>query len=101
MPWPPKHDDLRRPTVHVMEQKRPGAMQSSQLAGEGRVWPEEYPRMVRMAVAPDRVLMVFKGLTMQDAMRAAEQAHISNPAAWSRSAWLCGEWTLAYEVRNE
>lgn len=59
----------------------------------------ELPR--HLAVAPDRVLMVFKGLTMQDAMRAAEQAHISNPQAWSRRACLCGEWTLAYEVRNE
>lgn len=56
---------------------------------------------LHLAVAPDRVLMVFKGLTMQDAMRAAEQAHISNPEAWSRRACLCGEWTLAYEVRNE
>lgn len=59
----------------------------------------ELPR--HLAVARDRVLMVFKGLTMQDAMRAAELSHISNPEAWSRRACLCGEWTLAYEVRNE
>jgi hypothetical protein len=52
-----------------------------------------------MAVPEDRVLMVFKGLTMLDAMREAERAHISNPEAWSRRACLCGEWTLSYEVR--
>jgi hypothetical protein len=52
-----------------------------------------------MAVTEDRVLMVFKGLTMLDAMREAERAHISNPEAWSRRACLCGEWTLSYEVR--
>lgn len=53
-----------------------------------------------MAVPEDRVLMVFKGLTMLDAMREAERAHISNPEAWSRRACLCGEWTLAYVVRT-
>jgi hypothetical protein len=52
-----------------------------------------------MAVPSDRLLMVFKGLTMWDAMHAAELAHIENPEAWSRRACLCGEWTLAYEVR--
>ena len=52
-----------------------------------------------MAVAEDRVLMVFKGNTMFEAMQAAERAHISNPEAWSRRACLCGEWTLSYEVR--
>ncbi|WP_095058070.1 hypothetical protein [Pseudomonas sp. Irchel s3f7] len=52
-----------------------------------------------MAVPSDRLLMVFKGLTMWDAMQAAERAHIENPQAWSRRACLCGEWTLAYEVR--
>jgi hypothetical protein len=52
-----------------------------------------------LAVPEDRVLMVFKGLTMFEAMQAAERAHISNPEAWSRRACLCGEWTLAYEVR--
>lgn len=52
-----------------------------------------------MAVPADRVLMVFKGRTMWEAMQAAERAHISNPEAWSRRACLCGEWTPAYEVR--
>lgn len=52
-----------------------------------------------LAVPADRVLMVFKGRTMWEAMQAAERAHISNPEAWSRRACLCGEWTLAYEVR--
>lgn len=53
-----------------------------------------------MAVPSDRLLMVFKGPTMWDAMQAAERAHIENPQAWSRRACLCGEWTLAYEVRT-
>ena len=53
-----------------------------------------------MAVPDGRVLMVFKGATMWDAMQAAERAHISNPQAWSRRACLCGEWTLSYEVRT-
>ncbi|WP_213881241.1 hypothetical protein [Pseudomonas sp. dw_358] len=52
-----------------------------------------------MAVPDDRVLMVFKGLTMWDALRQAEIASIENPEAWSRRACLCGEWTLTYEVR--
>jgi len=52
-----------------------------------------------LAVPADRVLMVFKGRTMWEAMQAAERAHISNPEAWSRRACLCGEWTLSYEVR--
>lgn len=52
-----------------------------------------------MAVPEDRVLMVFKGLTMLDAMREAERAHIENPEAWSKRQCWCGEWTLIYEVR--
>ena len=52
-----------------------------------------------MALPDDRVLMVFKGLTMADALHQAELASIENPAAWSRRACLCGEWTLSYEVR--
>lgn len=52
-----------------------------------------------LAVPVDRVLMVFKGRTMREAMQAAERAHISNPEAWSRRVCLCGEWTLSYEVR--
>ncbi len=52
-----------------------------------------------MAVPEDRVLMVFKGMTMLDAMREAERAHIENPEAWSKRAFLCGEWSLVYEVR--
>lgn len=52
-----------------------------------------------LAVPADRVLMVFKGRTMWEAMQAAERAHISNPEAWSRRACLCGEWTVTYEVR--
>jgi len=58
---------------------------------------EELPE--HMALPADRVLMVFKGPTMYDALQAAERAYIENVNAWSRRACLCGEWTLAYEVR--
>lgn len=36
---------------------------------------------VAQAVPDDRILMVFKGLTMEDAMNQARLAHIENPAA--------------------
>ncbi|MDT8923797.1 hypothetical protein RBE51_13335 [Pseudomonas taiwanensis] len=52
------------------------------------------------AVPDDRILMVFKGLTLEDAMNQARMAHIENPAAWSGRAYLCGICTLAYEVRT-
>ncbi|MNH26646.1 hypothetical protein D3C76_651180 [compost metagenome] len=52
------------------------------------------------AVPDDRILLVFKGLTMEDAMNQARLAHIENPAAWSGRAYLCGMCTLAYEVRT-
>lgn len=52
-----------------------------------------------LAVPADRVLVVFKGITMAAALHQAAQASISNPEAWSRRACVCGEWTLAYEVR--
>lgn len=55
---------------------------------------------VANAVPDDRILMVFKGLTMEDAMNQARLAHIENPAAWSGRAYLCGMFTLAYEVRT-
>ncbi|KIC79218.1 MULTISPECIES: hypothetical protein [Pseudomonas] len=51
------------------------------------------------AVPDDRILMVFKGLTLADAMNQARLAHIENPEAWSGRAYLCGICTLAYEVR--
>ena len=52
-----------------------------------------------MAVPADRVLMVFKGATMWEAMQSAERAHIENPEAWSKRACLCGEWSVIYEVK--
>ena len=55
---------------------------------------------VSQAVPDDRILMVFKGLTLEDAMNQARMAHIENPAAWSERAYLCGMCTLAYEVRT-
>lgn len=49
---------------------------------------------------PDgRVLMLFTGSTMFEAKRAAAEAFIENPEAWSCRACLCGEWTVGYEVR--
>ncbi|MDZ5741158.1 hypothetical protein [Pseudomonas asiatica] len=60
---------------------------------------EEQVAEVEQAVPDDRILMVFKGLTLADAMNQARLAHIENPAAWSGRAYLCGMCTLAYEVR--
>ncbi|MFN3046358.1 hypothetical protein [Pseudomonas alloputida] len=54
---------------------------------------------VAQALPDDRILLVFKGLTMADAMNQARMAHIENPEAWSGRAYLCGICTLAYEVR--
>ncbi|MNP62366.1 hypothetical protein D3C76_1576390 [compost metagenome] len=56
---------------------------------------------VAKALPDDRILLVFKGLTMADAMNQARLAHIENPAAWSGRAYLCGICTLAYEVRAQ
>ncbi|MGN8247654.1 hypothetical protein [Pseudomonas sp. SMV7] len=61
---------------------------------------DEQVAEVAQAVPDDRILMVFKGLTMEDAMHQARLAHIENPAAWSGRAYLCGMCTLAYEVRT-
>lgn len=52
-----------------------------------------------MAVAPDRVVMVFKGLTTEDAKHQARIAGIENAEAWSGRAFMCGLCTLAYQVR--
>ncbi|WP_054912479.1 hypothetical protein [Pseudomonas sp. NBRC 111127] len=60
---------------------------------------DEQVAEVAHVVPDDRILMVFKGLTMEDAMNQARLAHIENPAAWSGRAYLCGMCTLAYEVR--
>ena len=60
---------------------------------------EEQVAEAAQALPDDRILLVFKGLTMADAMNQARLAHIENPAAWSGRAYLCGMFTLAYEVR--
>lgn len=52
-----------------------------------------------MALPDDRVLMVFKGLTTEDAQHQARIAGIENAMCWSRRAILCGMCTLSYEVR--
>ncbi|KQQ60111.1 hypothetical protein ASF84_05210 [Pseudomonas sp. Leaf127] len=51
------------------------------------------------ALPSDRILLVFKGSTMQAAQQAAADGFIENPAAWSCRACICGEWTVGYEVR--
>lgn len=51
------------------------------------------------ALPADRVLMLFKGRTLFDAKKAAAEAFIENPEAVTRSWWMCGEWTVGYEVR--
>lgn len=61
---------------------------------------DEQVAEVARSLPDDRILMVFKGLTMEDAMNQARLAHIENPAAWSGRAYLCGMCTLAYEVRT-
>ncbi|MET3051902.1 hypothetical protein ABXV19_08755 [Pseudomonas alkylphenolica] len=60
---------------------------------------DEQVAEVAQALPDGRMLMVFKGLTMADAMNQARMAHIENPEAWSGRAYLCGICTLAYEVR--
>ncbi|MDM9556023.1 hypothetical protein QU926_20635 [Pseudomonas asiatica] len=52
-----------------------------------------------MALPEGRILMLFKGPTLFDAKKAAAEAFIENPEAVTRSWWMCGEWTLGYEVR--
>jgi hypothetical protein len=52
-----------------------------------------------LAVPSDRVLMVFKGLTMADALHQARLASIENVNAWSGRACVCGLWTLCYQVK--
>lgn len=62
-------------------------------AGVSRDLPES------MALPEGRILMLFKGPTLFDAKKAAAEAFIENPEAITRSWWMCGEWTLGYEVR--
>ncbi len=52
-----------------------------------------------LAVPGDRVLMMFKGRSWAEALHSAELASIENVNAWSRRACICGEWTVAYEVK--
>jgi hypothetical protein len=52
-----------------------------------------------MALPDDRALMVFKGLTTEDAQHQARIAGIENALAWSKRAILCDMCTLTYQVR--
>lgn len=61
---------------------------------------EQIAELPKAQALPDgRVLMLFTGPTMFEAKRAAAEAFIENPEAWSCRACLCGEWTVGYEVR--
>lgn len=61
---------------------------------------EQVAELPEAQALPDgRVLMLFTGPTMFEAKRAAAEAFIENPEAWSCRACLCGEWTVGYEVR--
>ncbi|WP_188036215.1 hypothetical protein [Pseudomonas sp. EZ-C24] len=61
---------------------------------------EQIAELPEAQALPDgRVLMLFTGPTMFEAKRAAAEAFIENPEAWSCRACLCGEWTVGYEVR--
>lgn len=61
---------------------------------------EQIAELPEAQALPDgRVLMLFTGPTMFEVKRAAAEAFIENPEAWSCRACLCGEWTVGYEVR--
>lgn len=61
---------------------------------------EQIAELPEAQALPDGlVLMLFTGPTMFEAKRAAAEAFIENPEAWSCRACLCGEWTVGYEVR--
>lgn len=61
---------------------------------------EQIAELPEVLALPDgQVLMVFKGPTMHDAMRAAADGFIANPEAWHCRACLCGEWTVGYQVQ--
>jgi hypothetical protein len=52
-----------------------------------------------MALPEGRILMLFKGPTLWDAKQAAKESFIENPEAWHCRSYLCGEWTVGYQVR--
>ncbi|MBO2923976.1 hypothetical protein J5H75_20085 [Pseudomonas asiatica] len=53
-----------------------------------------------MALPEGRILMLFKGPTLWDAKQAAKDSFIENPEAWHCRSYLCGEWTVGYQVRT-
>ncbi|HAB02656.1 MAG TPA: hypothetical protein DCE25_06895 [Pseudomonas sp.] len=52
------------------------------------------------AMPEGRILMLFKGPTLWDAKQAAKESFIENPEAWHCRSYLCGEWTVGYQVRT-
>ena len=53
-----------------------------------------------MALPEGRILMLFKGPTLWDAKQAAKESFIDNPEARHCRSYLCGEWTVGYQVRT-
>lgn len=51
------------------------------------------------ALPRDRMLLLFTGSSMREALQQAAEAHIEDVNAWSCRACVCGEWTVGYEVR--
>lgn len=47
----------------------------------------------------DRFILAFTHHTLTGALSQAYDAGIENVHAWTKRACLCGEWTVAYEVR--
>ncbi|QXG49183.1 hypothetical protein [Pseudomonas viridiflava] len=47
----------------------------------------------------DRIILAFTHHTLTGALSQAYDAGIENVHAFSRRYCLCGEWTVAYEVR--
>ena len=48
----------------------------------------------------DRMILAFTRTKWLGALSLAHDAGIPNVHAWSCRACLCGEWTVAYEVRT-
>ncbi|MFK3971152.1 hypothetical protein ACI2KS_10540 [Pseudomonas sp. NPDC087358] len=49
---------------------------------------------------PNRITLAFTHPTWTGALSLAYDAGIENVHAWSQRTCLCGEWTVAYEVRT-
>ena len=50
-------------------------------------------------LSPDRIILAFTHTKWLGALSLAHDAGIPNVHAWSGRACMCGEWTVAYEVK--